>query len=479
MQINIKKNDVIWSYLNYGMSTVSNLLVILFSVAFLSNNELGIWYTFLSLGAIVQLVDFGFLPCITRNISFAWSGAVELTKSGIPRHGESATANYQLLRTIICTSRYVYSLMAIVVMIFGGVLGSIYVRSIYVRSISDAANSTGYMIAWLVYGLSLVINIYFGYWTGCLQGIGAIKENNLAKVVSYIVLIVVTVFCLFRSVGLLSMSIGNLASGIVYRVLAKHFFVNREGIKGSILLEKGKTSRSEVVKLLKIIWPNTWKMGINAFGTYFITQGNTLLCSAFLGLEATATYGLSLQICTAITTVAKILLTAYQPRLVELNLHGDKKETAKLFSMIMTVYWLIIVLAAIALAVVGIPLLGIIKSDTSLPYAVVFYMLLYLALEGNHSCFATYLTTQNEIPFFKAGLLSAIGVFSVSFILVKWTDWGIWALMLGQSLVQLAYNNWKWPHMVLKGFSINFFKMLRIGFGEISGKIKMVCGVAG
>lgn len=464
-QININKSDIIWSFLNYGASVLSNIVVLLFAVAILPDIELGMWYTFLSLGAIVQLVDFGFLPCITRNVSFAWAGADRLVSEGLPHGGGQKKANYDLLRIIICSSRYLYSLLSILVLTISCSIGSI-----YIYQISHGIDAEEHVVAWIIYALCLAFNIFFGYWTGCLQGIGAIQENNKAKILSYIALILITVVCLEFSFGLLSMAIGNLAAGLIYRFRAQKFFLNNQDIKDNNILNKKSIDKKDITAILRIIWPNSWKLGVNSLGTYFITQGNTLLCSAFLGLNATATYGLSLQICTAVITVAKILMTAYQSRLAELNLDGNKEKTINLLGLIMFIFWIIVICSCIGLMTIGIPVIKFIKPTTSLPCEVVFFMMCYLALEGNHSCFAVYLTTQNKVPFFRAGIFSAFGVFITSLLLVKLTDWGIWALMLGQSIPQLVYNNWKWPHTVLKELSVNYVQLIIRGASEFYHK---------
>lgn len=467
MKITINKKDVVWSFLNYGANVLSNMVVLMFAVAIMPNTDLGMWYTFLSLGAIMQLVDFGFLPCITRSVSYAWTGASELLPNGIPVKRKESGTNYKLLGNIVSASRIIYTIMTIVV----GML-CLSAGNMYILHISPTGKETYYMFAWLVYSSSLLFNIYFGYWTGCLQGIGAIRANNQAKVISYIVLIVVSMICLLFSFGLFSMPIGYLMSGVIYRILAKRVFVSQRELKGKLVWNNLKPDRNEIIKTLKGIWPNAWKMGVNSLGTYFITQGNTLLCSAFLGLEATATYGLTLQICNAIVTIAKIMMTVYQPRFVELNLERNKEESAKTLSLVMITYWLIIILGGIGLVAIGIPAISLLKSDTALPYIIVIYMLLYLALEGNHSCFASYITTQNQVPFFTSGIISAIAVFLVSLLLVKTTNLEIWALMLGQSMVQLIYNNWKWPYVVLRDFAISPLNMFSKGVGEIK---RMIC----
>lgn len=463
----IKKNDVIWSFFSYGINVVANMVTLFFAVAILPTEDLGMWYTFLSLGAIVQLIDFGFLPCITRNVSFAWSGAEELTPDGVPVKKRENAINYLLLCVIIKASKYIYSIMSIIVLVAGGGLGAIYISSLV-----EPSQYLKYVLAWLLYIVSITLNIYYGYWAGCLQGIGAIKENNQAKVISFLCMIAITILGLKLSLGLSAMALGNLVMGIVYRLFAKKMFLNHPQVKGHNVINHHAVDKQQIFHTIKVIWPNTWKMGITSFATYLITQGNTLLCSAFLGLAETATYGLSLQICSAIITIAKILMTVYQPKFVELNLLGDKEKIRRLLSMVILVYWMIVLICGIGMILVGLPIITSIKKDTELPLLIVCFMLFYLALEGNHSCFSVYLTTKNQIPFFKASIFSACGVFILSYILVGYTSLGIWGLMLGQSITQLLYNNWKWPVVVFKELSFSPLRMLIIGVSELFGTIK-------
>ena len=331
MHINIAKKDIYWSYLNYGANVLSNMIILVVAIVILPEKELGMWYTFQSVGAIVQLIDFGFLPCITRNISFAWVGAKELRKNGIPT--QTGDTNFALLKLLIYSSKYIYMFLSIFVLLIGGIIGTG-----YILTISEEINLNYLLISWLVYVLSLICNIYFGYWAGCLQGVGAIKENNEAKVISFITLIIVTIVFLYCSFGLMAMAGGYLISGIVYRLIAKYKFSKQKGVRENEVLHNEKFSKSDVASIIKIIWPNSWRLGINSISTYLITQGNTLLCSGFLGLSATATYGLSLQICTAIITIAKILMTTYQPQLIELNLKQDKGKIRSLLGMIIAAY---------------------------------------------------------------------------------------------------------------------------------------------
>ena len=69
-------------------------------------------------------------------------------------------------------------------------------------------------------------------------------------------------------------------------------------------------------------------------------------------------------------------------------------------------------------------------------------------LELNHSIAVSYLTTRNEIIFAKAAVLSGIATVCVGYILGS--IYGIIGLIFAQGGVQLIYNNWRWPQLMIK-----------------------------
>jgi hypothetical protein len=58
--------------------------------------------------------------------------------------------------------------------------------------------------------------------------------------------------------------------------------------------------------------------------------------------------------------------------------------------------------------------------------------------------------TKNEVPFFKAALFSGAFTIILLFVFLKYTDFGVWGLLLAQGIVQGCYQNWKWPMVVVK-----------------------------
>ena len=95
-----------------------------------------------------------------------------------------------------------------------------------------------------------------------------------------------------------------------------------------------------------------------------------------------------------------------------------------------------------------------------------------MLLEGNHSNFSTMIVIQNSVPFVGVSLITGGFIVLGSFLTLQYTNYGILGLILVQGIVQLSYNNWKWPYVVLKEFKLNFLNFIYIGLNESIVKSK-------
>lgn len=108
MKINTKKMDVIWSYLGYALNLAINVILLPWILQAVPRSELGIWYTFASISAIVNTVDFGFSPTIIRNLTYAWSGAKVLKTTGVQYIEKDSSPNYELFNKVLIACKYLY-----------------------------------------------------------------------------------------------------------------------------------------------------------------------------------------------------------------------------------------------------------------------------------------------------------------------------------------------------------------------------------
>ena len=104
-----------------------NILILPFVLRLLPTNELGLWYTFTSIGAIVMLFDFGFMTTLTRNVSYAWSGAKKIHKIGIENTSQSFEPNLELFSDVYNASRFIYLIVGLLALLILASIGSIYI----------------------------------------------------------------------------------------------------------------------------------------------------------------------------------------------------------------------------------------------------------------------------------------------------------------------------------------------------------------
>ncbi|MFZ7131950.1 MAG: O-unit flippase-like protein [Eubacteriales bacterium] len=454
MGIQITRRDVIWSYASYILQTGAGFFLLPVILNRLPSEELAIWYVFLSITALVNLLDFGLQPTIMRNVSYIFSGARTLKRQGVAIQNEVLPIDYALLKSLIKSIKRIYMIISFVI---AGIMFS--VGSMYIRSITDSLiNQEQVLISWNIYVLSIVLNFYFYYYTPLLTGRGRIAESNQTIVMSKLTYIFISAIGLLSGYGLIAVSIGNLVGSLVNRITSFYFFYDKET---KINLKSNYTKN---INLLPVLWSNAYRMGLVSVGAFLITKGNTLIASKYLNLEIVAQYGLTLQVTMILSTISSIFFRTHIPkfnnyRMID-DLEGVKKDYGKSLLIMNSIYFL----GALVILIAGNIILNIVGSNTMLlPETYTTIILIIIYLETNHSNCATLITTKNEVPFVKASLLSGAGVLIFGLISVKYLELGILGLLLSQGFVQLAYNNWKWPKEAFKDMSTNYFDIIKIG----------------
>lgn len=457
MGIQITRRDVIWSYASYILQTGAGFFLLPVILNRLPSEELAIWYVFLSITALVNLLDFGLQPTIMRNVSYIFSGAKSLKKQGVVIQNEVLTIDYSLLKNLIKSIKKIYMIIAFLIAVIMFSVGSIYIKSIT----NALINQEQILISWYIYILSIVLNFYFYYYTPLLMGRGKIAESNQTIVMSKLSYILIAALGLINGYGLVAVSVGNLLGSLVNRATSFYFFYDKN------TRENLKNAEANDANLLPVLWSNAYKLGLVSIGAFLITKGNTLIASKYLDLETVAQYGLTLQIIMILSTVASIFFRTHLPKFNNYRMLGNIDEVKKDYAKSVIVMNLVYLVGVIGILSFGNSILDAVGSKTMLlPNAYVALILLVIYLESNHSNSSTLITTKNEVPFVSSALLSGLGVLLLGLISVKYLSMGILGLILSQGLVQLSYNNWKWPKEILRDLDTTYFEIIKIGLRE-------------
>ncbi|MFW9616606.1 O-unit flippase-like protein [Aquabacterium sp.] len=454
-----QRSDVAWGYLAQFLNIGAGVLLLPAVLRYLPTEDVGLWFVFITLTSLAQLLEFGFQPTIARNTAYVFAGAQSLNQQGLPHEVRAgATVAPWLLADLVRASRAIYRIVAAIgglVLLGGG--------SLYVMSVAAPEQPLPIVLgAWLLYAGGYVINFYYGYVNGLMQGRGDVVAASQVVIVTRASMLVAGVTALVTGAGLLGLGASTFLACILGRVVAMRFF-----LRGDISQSTARTGDTR--DTMKLLWHNASRLGVVQIGAFLIQRANVLIASSFLGVGAAASFGMTVTLMMTLSGVAAVILQVRMPRLAAAQAARDMPALRALYGEVVVVAWTAFVAGALVLIFGGEWLLHLMGSKTKLlsPPLLALFGLVML-LEMNHSLAAGYLTTHNHVPFLRAGLFSGLLICVLSVAVVQQFD--VIGLILAQGLVQLAYNNWKWPREARKDLGAGWSELIVLGMCKAIGK---------
>ena len=460
MSVKLKNKDYIWSYIGVFVSLGANVVMLPFMLYYLSGDMYGLWSVFQSAMAITTLFDFGFSASFARNINYCWCGASELKKTGVV-YSDSGEPNFLLMKRTMTACRYVFLIISGVALICMAGPGSI-----YIRHISREIPGREPMIAWGIYAVAVFLNLYYGYFNSFLRGVGAISDANRVTVVAKAIQVVLTVGLLACGAGIVGTGVAYLVYGILLRWLSKRAFFHYHGIGKKLNAVPENPSQADIIEIFRVIWPNASKAGIVMLFEYLANQTCILILPLFLSLRLTGMFSLAVQLATVLSNVAATMYTANQPVLQSAYILNDRQTMKRTMSLIAVSYMGLYVLGMAAVATVGLPILRLLKPDTTPTVMVMLGVGFYQFMLKFRNCYTSYFSCTNRIPYVWAFLISAVaGVTMAAFTL--WRGFGIWGLIGAQIISQIVYNFWYWAVKAHREMELSARDTVKYGCDEI------------
>ena len=440
---NVHHSDIIWGYLSQFFNIASNILLLPFILIYLSSEEIGIWYVFITIISFIQLLEFGFLPTISRYISYIYSGASSIDDN-IKKY-KNNNINIKLLSSTIYSAQKIYFAISMVSLIFilsGGLF--------YISTLNYTGEFVKIYISWIIYGTSTVILFYFGYYNAILKGRGDQTSLNKTIVISKISNISICIPLLIMGSGILSISIGVLVSVFIDRILVRKAVFNKKAIETIAAFNMHSHANQ-----IKTIWSKAKLMGIVQIGNFMTTKCSLLIVSSIIGLEAAASYGFTLQLTNIAIVVSSMYFGLQMPRLSAEYITGNLSTIRSIFIKSIGISWYLFILYSLSLLYIGPIILSIISENTKLlPTAMLAIFLVSSFLEMNYSQCTAYLTTKNDITFAYPIFITGTLIVLCSYILSP--IYGLWGVISSQFILQFLYNNWKWPTLVFHELKITW-----------------------
>jgi len=457
----VTQRDVLWGYAASALNIGAGLILLPVILRYLPSEDVGLWFVFITLASLAQLLEMGFQPTLARNAAYVYAGAQILIKVGLPSEESCAgQINKELLDTLVAAARRIYQAVAIMAALVLLLAGTYYISTL----LTPNQDHTSSLLAWVAFASGYIVNFYYGYINGLLQGRGDVSQANKVVVITRSLLIILGGVAVALGYGMIGLGVASMLTAIVGRFAAHRFFYANYIPSNELI---GRELSGSQQALIKVLWHNASRLGAVQLGAFLIQRGNILIASSFLGLAAAASYGMTITVLMALSGIAMVICSIQVPHMSALQAKNDRESLASVYGQIILLSWSVFTVGQLILIVLGDSLLDFIGSKTELlpmwPLALLGFIFL---LEMNHSIAATYLTTMNRIPFVYASLISGLGIIALALLSIK--QFGVLGLIAAQGLVQLAYNNWRWPSEAIFHLEKPLQSILNLGLRRIT-----------
>ncbi|GHV46469.1 hypothetical protein AGMMS49546_34530 [Spirochaetia bacterium] len=424
---------------------------------------MAIWNIFSTIIALSSLFDFGFNSSFTRNVSYVVSGANKLKKTGyyIVENTDKGI-DYSLLKGIINVMQYFYFFVGLIFFMLLMTAGSYYIYRV-IRNYSG--NHAEVYISWTILCFINTYSLYTSYYDSLMQGQGLIKRAKQINAAGQIVYLMVAIILILLHFNLIAIVSAQALSVIIRRVLSYQTIYTKDFkycLKNTNALPKSG--------ILKSIYPNAIKLGLNNIATFLILRSSVIIGSLYLSLDLIASYGITIQIIGIISSIGGIYFSTYIPKIAEQRIHDDNISVKHLFLKGWMIQFITFIVFGLALLFLGNWIFNFINSKTPLLSKFLITIALIVAFnEANISLISNIPLSKNEIPFFKAGMVVGITTVILLFIFFRYTNLGVLGMIIAPGIAEFIHL--KWVSNVIKELRIEN-NDIYYGFSSIIGALK-------
>jgi hypothetical protein len=442
---------VAWSWVANGLRLASGVIVLPLVLVKLPKMEFGMYYVLLSLGALVPLIDFGFGPTIGRFVSYAMAGAESIQSHGVARTSqESGRPNYPLLWQLLSTTRILYRYLTLLVFVLLGAWGTYNVE----LGVQETASPLLTRIAWGVTLVAAAAEIYSSWWNTYLQSMNEVVAAARIVVLVMLVRLVIGASLLVCGLGLISIPLGNLLGSVLLRFLSRRRCLE-------LLAAHPCPAEMDLPELLRTLWPNSWRLGVQFISRYLTVNANITICLYVLKLAAVPEYGLSAQVLGILGAMAAVWTSVKWPVIGQYRARHDLLGLQRLLRPRVWLQNLTFLAGAMALLACGPFLLthfGHGKQLLPLPWLALMTLGAFLDMQFN--IWGTLISTENRLPYLWPTVATNVLSLALSLVLIHFTGLGLGALVLGPLIAGSLFNYWYWPLFAARGLGTNLFRLL-------------------
>ena len=455
------KSAVIWSWVFNTLRLATGLILLPLVLRKFSATDYGMYVVLLSLVRFVPIIDFGFGPTIGRFVSYAYGGAQTLQARGVQKSADSGQPNYVLLWQLLATTRRLYRYMTLAILLILGLWGTYTVE----LSIHETSSVLITRLAWAATLAAALLDIYWSWWNTYLTGMNQVLMAARIGALAMVVRFTLSVVLLLSGAGLLSLPIAGLVASLLERQLAR-----RQCLR---LLQGKPTENPQLFReTMRILWPNTWRLGVQFLSVYLTGYAPILIiliCKKIFhkGLEDTGEYGLSTQLIGIAGSMSAVWTQTKWPLIAQ---YQARHEFARLRQILWPRVWLqslTFLMLASGVVFLGPTLLQWFgHGKEMLPQSWMLVLVAVTFLDMQFSLWTTLISTGNHLPHLWHTIATNVLSFTLSLSLVNFTSLGLGAFVLGPLLAGCLFNYWHWPFFAARSIGTTLLRFLFFGSGK-------------
>lgn len=412
------------SFLTKGL--MSTILIPFILVSF-SPSEVTLWFIFQTIIGLQLLADLGFNNSFARSISYAFSGAKDLSLSS----SSNEKPNWELLVRVLSTSNWVYKrlgLFSFIVLATGG-------TAFLIKPIELAGNGVQLWASWLIIMITAPIYLYGNFLVSYLNGINRIELYKKWETIMNIGWIISTIIIIYVKISILTLVLNNQFWLLLSIVRNYYLARNLSPFKLTFFLSK---KYDEVLIFVK-------KPAIkSAFGilfTFGLTQFLALFYAQVSSSASAASYLLALRL---IMIISQLSQAPFYSKIPVMNMLNAKKDFAGIKSVasrgMRFSYWICVSLFLIIL-ISAVPILDFIESKTIFVEQELWLLLcLSLLIERFGSMHIQVYSVTNHIIWHYVNGIQALLVCLIVYFLFEKMD--VYVFPLSSIISLLLFSAW-------------------------------------
>ncbi|KYJ86431.1 hypothetical protein, partial [Sulfurovum riftiae] len=302
-------NALLWVLINKLWSILKGPINLFFIISYLTKNEQGLWYTFLSLGALTVFAEMGFTVIITQFVSHEYAHLKEM-RGFLKGSYDSRDKLVSLVRYAL--KFYLIIVPVAIVILF--VIGKYFLADV---------NSKVFFL-WMLFSITGGVNLLVSLLQSIVQGLDKVALIQKNIFVGSLILPISSWLLLYFGAGLSTLVIANILSIILMSLL---FFIKTKKIFFQISRHKISTKYTWFNEIVKL----QWKYAVSWIAGYFIFQFMTPMIYKNEGVVLAGQFGLTLSLIKSLSTISGSWLETKVPKMNMLVAYHNKNALDVMF----------------------------------------------------------------------------------------------------------------------------------------------------